>query len=334
MARRNQYNPLYRRADTIQWKPSLKLSDYPGLPAQKRYYPFRYTFPTSDRSVWRRFKISAPANAEVTDVAIECLKSLSLGTRGEAIDMLNVGYTAAPYKYVKDGDFRIELEDTYIKLDAQIGRLLDEIDRTVGLGNTLICLSSTGYYDDATPDGEKYRIPTGDFSLKRAESLLNAYLSAKYGNGDYVETICDGQVYLDHKAIESRQLRLEEVRADAREFLLRMSGVYHAYTLGEVASGSVPGTESLRLSVDPKTCGDIFLSVNPGWNIVDDLNYPHQTYPQRMGQYLTPAIIMGPGVKAREIVTPVDAAAIAPTVTSTLHIRSPNGSVARPLSLD
>lgn len=326
LSRVNSYNPLSRRLDTLQWKPSRELSEYPGVPAQKRYYPFRYTFPTGDRDVYRRFKLSAPANTEVTDAAISCLESLSLGKRGDAIDMLNVGYTAAPFKYIKDGDYRLELEDTYLRLDSQIGRLFDAIDRQVGLDNTVIFLTSTGYYDDATADAPAYRIPSGDFSLKRAESLLNSYLSAKHGNGDYVETILDGEVFLDRRTIEEMRLSASMVREEAREFLLRMSGVAEAYTLDEIPAGGNETLETLRLLTDPKTSGDIFISFVPGWNVVSDNTYPVTTRAVRYGRPLTPAFLMGPEIKAVEINTPVDATVIAPTVTSALHIRSPNGA--------
>lgn len=63
------------RIDTMQWKPSLPLDRYPGLPAQKRYYPFRYTFSRADRDIYRKYIASPLANREVTQAAIECLRS-------------------------------------------------------------------------------------------------------------------------------------------------------------------------------------------------------------------------------------------------------------------
>lgn len=333
LAIKNQHSPLSQRIDTICWRPSRPLASYPGLPPQKKYYPFSHTFSRSDRDVWRQFKTSAPVNREVTDAAIDVIRQLRPGTSGQAIDVLNIGYTAAPWKEVRDGDFRIELEDTYLRLDDQLGRLLDEIDRTVGLDNTVVWLSSTGYYDDAIADNPKYRLPGGDFSMKRAESLLNSYLSARHGNGDYVEAVHDGQVWLDHKAIESKGLNAADVRSESREFLMKMSGVEKARTLDDILSATGTEGDALRLRVDPKHSGDIFIEFAPGWTVVDDLSYPVSKRPVRTGQVLTPGFIMAPNVTREEITTPVDATAIAPTVTSTLHIRSPNGSIHRPLPL-
>lgn len=331
VANRNYRTPLSTRVDTMQWKPSLPLDSYKGVPAQKKYYPFRYTFPSNDKDVYKRYIASPLANAEVTDVAISVMESLKLGKRGDVIDMINVGYTAAPFKYVKDSDFRLELQDTYLRLDAQIARLLDEVDRSVGLENAFVWVTSTGYYDDAAPEDASYRIPTGDFSLKRAVSLLNAYMSAKYGNADYVSTIAGPYIYLDHSTLEKRGVDLHQGVAEARDFIRRMSGVEDAFTLDEILAGTDPELGDIRRATDRKTAGDIYLKINPGWNRIDDLTYPSTTSVERTGMAGSPAFILSPLVEAAVINTPVEAVALAPTVMSLLHIRSPNGAVRRPL---
>lgn len=333
ISRRNYQSSLSTRIDTMQWKPSLDINKYVGIPAQKRYYPFRYTFPKSDRNVYKMYLDSPLANEEVTNVAIDYLSSLQLGNRGDAIDMLNIGYTAAPFKYVKDGDYRLELQDTYIKLDSQLSRLFDAIDKHVGLSNTVIFLSSTGYYDDAVQDNEKYNIPSGNFSVKRATSLLNSYLVAKYGNGNYINNYSSGHFYLNHKLIESYGANVNDVVADAKMFLCKMSGVSEAYTLHEIMSHTNAELEPLRLSIDPKNAGDIYIKFAYGWTITDDIQYPQVVKQVRSGMVLTPAFIMGVNVPACTINESVNATILAPTITQILRIRSPNGSICKPLPL-
>lgn len=333
LTQRNYSNPVSSRIDTMVWKPALPISRYPGLPAQKRQFDFKHTFPTSDRSVYRMYASSPLVNTEITDVAVMYLKDLKIGQRGDAIDMLNIGYTAAPYKYVKDGDYRLELEDSYVRLDGQLSRLFEAIDKYVGLDNTLIYVASTGYYDDSVEDDSKYRIPSGMFSVKRALSLLNSYLVARYGNGDYVDTYSKGHVYLDRKKIEEKKLNLEEVAAAARDFLVKMSGVSDAYTMGDIMTSALPSMEALRLGTDPKTGGDVVLDFNSGWTVVDDTRFPNDTQVIRSAMVQTPVFILAPSIEPAVISTTVDATAIAPTVSSILRIRSPNGSASKPLLL-
>lgn len=331
---RNYSSPVASRLDTMQWKPSMPIDKFPGLPQQKKIYPFRHMFPRSDREVYSRFNASPMGNAEVTDVAIECLRQMKIGSNGNAIDMLNLGYTLAPYKYVTDGDFRAELTDAYMRLDGQLGRLFEAIDKYVGAENAVIWLSSTGYFDDAVVEDKKYKIPGGEFSIKRAESLLNSYLSALHGNADYVDAFRDSHLYLNHKILEDKKLDVSDVVADARSFLTKMSGVSDAFTLYDILSPSTPEEESLRLSVDPKKGGDIIVTFNPGWTVIDDVNYPVTQHPVRETPVLTPAFIAGGGVKPQTISTPIEAVSLAPTISSILRIRSPNGAASKPILLN
>lgn len=333
ISQRNYKRSLSARIDTMLWKPSLDLKLYPGIPAQKKYYPFRYTFSSSNKDVYEMFISSPLVNEEITSVAIECLQSLNLGNRGDAIDMINIGLTAAPFKYVKDGDYRLELQDTYIKLDRQLSRLFNAVDKQVGLNNTVIFLSSTGYYDDATVDDAKYAIPSGDFSIKRAISLLNSYLVAKHGNGEYVKAYNNNHIYLNHKLIESKALAVAEVTNEARVFLCKMSGVANAYTINELITPSNVEMRQLQRSIDPASSGDIVLKISPGWCIVDDTRIPIKREQVRSSMVSTPAFIFGLNVPAQTINTSVDATTLAPTLTQILRIRSPNGAIAKPMPL-
>lgn len=330
----NYGRSIASRIDTMQWKPAKDIASYPGLPAHKRKMPFKHVFPSSDRNLYQMFSATPLANEEVTDVAIDYLKDLSLGSRGDAIDMLNIGLSAAPYKYVSDGDFRAELADSYVRLDSQLEKLFDAIDRYVGLSNTLIFLTGTGYYDDAVADDSQYRIPAGQFSTRRAVSLLNAFFSAKYGNGDYVDAIHDSHLFLDHKQIEAAGLDPRVLAEESRDFLCRMSGVSTAYTVADILRADSPQTKALRLTIDPKTAGDVFVEFNPGWDVAYDIYYPEHTVSTRTATAVTPAFIMAPGVAPETIGTPVDATTLAPTLSRILRIRSPNGAKEKPLLLN
>ncbi len=332
VTQRNYRHPLSERLDTMVWTPSTPLDSYNGVPAQKKYFPFRHTFPKKSADRIDQFKESPLVNTEVTDIAIDYLKNLQLGQRGDVIDMLNIGYTAAPFRYTPDGDVRLELQDTYLRLDGQLQRLFAAINESVGLDNAFIFLSSTGYYDDAVVDDAKYRISTGNFSMKRAVSLLNSYLSAQHGNDQYVDGSFHNQIYLDHSTIDRHGLSLTDVRRDARDFLVRMSGVADVKSITEISGETTPELRSINRSLDPKTCGDLRLEFAPGWTINDDVRLPLVKWQVREGNPATPAFLMGKGAPTQVITTPVSAAAIAPTVCSVMRIRSPNGASSAPLS--
>lgn len=332
LSQRNYQMPLAERLDTMVWIPVSPLDSYHGVPAQKKYFPFRHTFPEKKADRYVKYKGSALVNTEVTDLAIDYIKGLQLGQRGDVIDMLNLGYTAAPFKYVSDSDMRLELQDSYLRLDRQLERLFEAIRKYVGLENTVVFLSSTGYYDESAEDDARYRIPSGNFSMKRAVSLLNSYLSALHGNDNYVKGSYRNMVYLDPAVLEKRQLNISDVRRDARDFLVKMSGVADVKSLTDILGESTPELQRISRGLDPKSAGDLRLEFAPGWTVKDDVRFPEISWQVREGNPATPAFLMGPGVVPKTITQEVDAAAITPTVSSLMRIRSPNGASSKPLS--
>lgn len=331
---RNTRLPLSSRIDTMQWKPLLPLDKYTGVPAQKRFYPFRHTFPSSRKDCYEMLARSPQGNREVTDFAIDLLVSEQLGNRGDAVDMLNIGYSMAPCKEIADGDYRLEQQDSYLRLDKDLERLFEAIDSQVGMQNVVVWMLPTGYYDDGVEVDEKYRLPTGTFSMKKALSLLNSYLGAKYGNAEWVAGAHDRDIYLNARTLENAIGHSEgEILADARDFIMKMSGVAEAVTLPEILSGTTPELIAMRKDTDASKAGHLRIKVQPGWKHVDDTQNPSKTVAVRLSAALTPALILVPGIEKEEITQAVEAVEIAPTLTRMLRIRAPNGASAKGLLL-
>ena len=172
----------------------------------------------------------------------------------------------------------------------------------------------------------------GGLSGRRARSLLNSYLSARFGSAEYVTTIRDGQVFFSPQALDRPGVDGDRVVADARSFIAKMSGVSEALTLNDLLSPTAE-YEGLRLALDPKSCGDIILRFIPGWDVVYDEQTPTVTKQTRESASMTPAFIKAPGLKAETINTTVEAVRLAPTLSGALRIRAPNGAKARALPL-
>lgn len=329
---KNYNSPLISRIDTIKWVPLRKGEPYPLVSAEETKEGFKYSFSRSDRDVFSHYKTSPFINTEIAETAAEYITTLDLGKNGDTTDVLNLGFTLSPYQGLYKDDYRYELEDSYLRLDRDLERLFDTLDKKVGKDNVLVYLVSTGYFEEPLTDTFKYRLPGGTFSVKRAMSLLNAFLAAKYGNGAYVDQYADNHIYLAKNVLEEKNLDATKVAEEARDFLVKMSGVAEAFTLADLMRPSVAQHDAIRLSIDPKTAGDIILQFNPGWKVVDDSRYPSVEQVNKTASYQTPAFIMGPQIKAQVVEYPVDATTIAPTLAKTLRIRAPNSASSNPLS--
>ena len=143
-------------------------------------------------------------NEEVNLLTEELLAKSTIG-QDDVPDLLSLTYYAGNYNHRSIQECAMEMQDTYVRLDRSIAALLDIIDRKIGLHNVLFCITSTGYADAETPDPGIYRVPGGEFYLNRCATLLNMYLMATYGEGQYVEAYHNQQIYLNHKPSENKQ---------------------------------------------------------------------------------------------------------------------------------
>ena len=333
VAARNRMQPLSVRLDTISWSNCMAIDRYPDLPSYKKAYPMRNTFLRKDPNRYKAFKTSAPVNTEVTNLAAEYIKSMSLGTR-DAMDMINVAYTVQPYDYTSDADGRLEQMDLYLQLDRDLARLFSAIDAGPGMNRTMVFVAGTPRRTRSRRDDEKWSIPHGEFSPRRAMALLNVYLIAKHGNGDWINGYHDRQIFLNHDLIKRNNLDEADVRTDVAQFLTRMAGVTESYTLDDIINlkaGVNP--QAVRNNTVIEKAGDVFITVAPGWQITDqgtDFTLPMV---ERSGVTTSPAFILSPNVKSTIITTPVDARTLAPTVAGILRIRSPNGAALPALKL-
>lgn len=339
IARRNISLPLASRLDTMIWTPSMELSRYPDLPYYKKLFPFRHTFPQRDVNRFAMFKESPLGNHELTSIATDYIKSQNLGQRG-VTDMITLTADLTPYLHGREADNRIETMDAYLRLDRDIASLVQAIEKGPGMGSTLLFVAGTPAPSGSKRDEEKWNIPAGQFSPRKAVSLLNLYLMALHGNGEWVTGYHNKYFFLNADLIKERKLNAASVRQESAEFLAKMSGVSEVYTLDDIIArraGDNPG--ALQRNVSPRHAGDLLVRINPGWEITDsekvESAYEAQSrLPVERWQSLTsPVYILSPSLSPTEIAEPIDARAIAPTVTRILRIRSPNAASVNPLDL-
>ena len=337
ISKRNVGMTLAHRLDTMAWEPSIALDLYPDLPSYKKLYPFRHTFPARENARFEMFAESPLAMRELTDIASDYISSLNLGGRG-VTDMVALTADVTPYLHGRDADNRLETMDAYLRLDRDIARLISAIEKGPGMANTLLMVAGTPAPTGGKRDEERWHIPSGQFSPRKAMSLLNMYLIAIHGNGEWVRGYHNRFFYLNTDLIKERGIDLDLMRRQSAELLAKMSGVSEVYTIDDILSrraGDDPA--ALQRNITPTFAGDLLISVNPGWEISDSAEEQgiETTQSQlpvvRWQSTSSPVYILSPSLSATEITQPIDARAIAPTVARILRIRSPNAASLPPV---
>ena len=326
----NDREGLNFRIDDMNWQPYLPVTAYKCVTSQAKEVTFKHKFGDERREKYRKFKTSPYVNDEVNRLVNACLTYTRIGV-DNVPDMLALSYYAGNYDQKPISEYPMEIQDMYVRLDNSIGDLLDIVDKKVGLQNTLFFVTSTGYRAPEPADPANYRIPGGEFHIKRCAALLNMYLMAIYGQGQYVDTYLEHQIYLNHKFIEDKKLNLAEVMKRSEEFVVQMSGVRSAYSAQRLLLGAwEPRIDKIRNSFSQKASGDLYVEVMPGWSVVND--YSKTTTVVREAYSSVPLIFMGANIKPEILFTPTKIATVAPTVAHFMRIRAPNAASASPLT--
>ena len=265
------------------------------------------------------------ANADVTNLAQQCIVSNALGT-DETPDLLCLTYQAAGATAVKS---QADLQETYIRLDHELGRLIDHAERWVGAGKVLFVVTGTGYSYEEEPDYEKYRIPSGTFYIDRTAGLLNMYLGAVWGQEKYVEATYGNQIFFNRKLLEAKKISLTEATDKAKELVVMMSGVKQVFTPLQLLASHDAYVQTMRNGFNAGRCGDLLIEVAPGWRVLNEDGSPTGLPTAADAQF--PIVFYGAGLHAGVNTHPASALAIAPTLSHLLHIRKPNACTAAPL---
>lgn len=258
---------------------------------------------------------AADENERLTAVAVQCVQSAGMGI-DDICDILAVTYTAT------------DSEDGYATLDKSLSGLMTKIEETAGKGKALFVMAGTGCDNEATADYEAYNIPTGTFNITRAQTLLNMYLGATYGEGKYAEGHFGNEIYLNRKLIEQRQLNETSIEEASAAFIMQLSGVLNVHTRTSILTGKCPDKQVCN-GFNIATSGDIIIETAPGWKIVsEELN---ESYTPRAAVPPFPIAFIGCGISKATTAEPVSADRIAPTIAKQIRIRAPNACKAQPL---
>ena len=284
---------------------------------QWRIVPY-YT-PQNQWLTWyiRQYQPRTDANGNVTDLALKCVEQSGIGQHGTT-DLLSISYSVQA--------------DTisYRMLDDQIARLVNGVQRKLGRERVLFVLTGIGSTEEERDeDYEHYHIPTGKFYINRTANLLNMYLGAVYGSGQYVETCWRNQLYLNHKLISQKNLDRGEVLRRSQEFVLQLSGVRNVYTASQLTTSDSQLLQRVRNGFYAEKCGDLLIDIAPGWQLVNEDT--HTTSVSRASYIPFPIIFFGTNIKPQRVQTPVTVDRIAPTIARAIRIRAPNACSAEPL---
>nr|WP_235817944.1 alkaline phosphatase PafA [Formosa haliotis] len=269
-------------------------------------------------------------NSIVADFAMAAVKGEDLG-QDDITDVLTVSFSSTDYVGHNFGVSSKEVEDTYIRLDKDLERFFDMLDKTVGKGEYTVFLTADHGAVEVPAYLHEHNVPAGYFEKKGFKSNLNDFTTKTFGSSDLIENISNNQIFLDREKIKVLGLNLEDVQQAIANELITLDNIYYAYTASTIAKGAFTnGIESLfKNGYNLKRSGDVLFEYNPavisysktGSTHGSGLNYDTHV----------PLLFFGKGIKHGSTLQKTEIIDIAPTISGLLGISFPNGATGQPL---
>jgi predicted AlkP superfamily pyrophosphatase or phosphodiesterase len=288
--------------------PHVLDGDSRGAKADTRYY-----------DQWQR---SPFADAYVARMAAALAQSFGLG-RHDSTDFLGVSFSTPDLVGHSFGPHSQEIQDIYANLDASIGVLLDQLDRSVGTGNYVVGLSADHGVTDIP---EQLKQAGRDGGRLSASTLLNAAEArarADLGRGKYLSRLTGNDIYFERGMYDRVKAHPGTLRAIVGE-ISKQEGVRRVFTSDELAQASMatadPQLRAAALSYVPGRSGDLVVSAKPGWMFTSAGTTHGNATPD---DQRVPILLFGYGVKPGQYDAASSPADLAPTLAKIAGIRLP-----------
>ena len=213
-------------------------------------------------------------------MAVAALEQLQLGQRAST-DYLAIGFSALDKVGHRFGPKSHEVQDVLIRLDATLGKLLDELDRWVGQDRYVIGLSSDHGVSPIPEQMIALGFDAGRLRSRPVREHLESVLEQLLGSGPHVAGMAINSVYLVPNA--QRQLAQNpQLRVGVLEGFKEIPGIQKAFfadTLPERRLSEDDLERAAALSFYPGRTGDLVFVPKPYWMSGGTVSYTHLTLP-------------------------------------------------------
>ncbi len=275
------------------------------------------------------------ANTYLTDLAISAAKKEQIGSDGQT-DFLCISYSTPDIAGHAFGPYSVEIEDIYIRLDLEIKRLIQELERTIGKDEFVLFMTADHAVVPVPQQLMDLKMPGGYFYLNENMNSLKQHVSEKYGH-DLIEEQENLNIYLDHKKIDSLKFDIDEISSFLANEINNWEGVKRVVTAAQILDGNSDDSwlNMVRRGFHSKESGDVIFILEPGYlPKAEDIESSHKgTSHGSAFNYDThvPLIWYGEGIDKQEIFRPVQITDIGATLIHLLDIQRTGAMTGNPL---
>jgi predicted AlkP superfamily pyrophosphatase or phosphodiesterase len=327
---KNWVNKYYEQG----WNLLYPVSSYTQSSMDDKAYeakPFGNTFPYDLKKFigkdYGKIATTPMGNTLTAELAKVAVVEEKLGA-DNITDLLAISFSSPDYIGHSFGPNSIESEDGFLRLDKELGSLLDFLDKQVGKGQYTVFLSADHGVAHTPEFMQENKLPGGRVFTNTLMANLNKSLAEKYGIKNVVVSDDNYQLHLNHPSLDSAKVDEGEVISWLVKRLQNEPGIDRVFPVSELNTVPLPATirKMLNNGYYRSRNGEVQMILKPGyidaWNNTGTTHGLWNPYDAHI-----PLLWYGWGIKPGKTNRETYMTDIAPTLAALLRIQMPSGSL-------
>lgn len=323
------WNTLYPKDTYVQ--STADENNYEGKPFGADAKGFPYNFSKFVGTNYGVLTSTPYGNSFTAEMAKAAVINEQLGS--DAItDLLAVSFSSTDYVGHAFGPNSIEAEDIYLRLDKELGDLLDFLDSKVGKDQYTVFLSADHGAAHVPQFVKDKKMPGGVIDPNTFLENLNTALKDKFNKTGLIAELSNYQVVLNTRVLESTKVNMKELKEFIVNYMMKQPGIARAFDMDNVQT--TPLEPTIRKMINngyyPNRCGQIQVVFQPQYiegflagGTTHGLWNPYDSH--------IPLLFYGWGIKHGKTNRTTYMTDIAATLAALLHIQMPNGCIGEPI---
>ncbi|MDY8134505.1 alkaline phosphatase PafA [Aquimarina sp. 2201CG5-10] len=288
-------------------------------------FPYDLAKLKDENSGYDIIKGSAFGNSLTADFAIAAIDGEQLGA-DDITDFLTLSFSSTDYVGHNFGVNSKEIQDTYLRLDKDLERFLNTLDKKVGKGRYTVFLTADHGAVHVPSYLKSVKIPAGYFDVKAFNTSVETFVKNKFAVDGLIKNISNGQVFFNYEVAQKNSIDLTILQNAIAHFILQKNQIDKVFTRHQLETGNyTSGIAALiQKGFNQKRSGDVVFVFDPATIVYSSTGSTH-------GSGLTydthaPLLFFGQGIKKGSTTKETHITDIAPTISALLGIAFPNGA--------
>ena len=265
-------------------------------------------------------------NIAIFEFAKRAINSLLPLRVGEECKVLNICLDIPRIIAEKYGADSIEYEDMLYSLDISLAEFLTYLyAQTSSRQDIVVTLTSDGGVSPTIRDNND----SSRFNTRQFEVIMNAFLSARYGQDSWILGYSNGSLYLNHDVVYKHKKSLVEIQNEVAAFALQYRGITNAITATALRSTqfSRGAVALVQNGYNPRRSGDVLITLEAERIELDSERVAMSGSIYSYDRHI-PLIISGAGIVPRQEIQRISNEQIAPSLATLIGVSRPQYSEA------